>query len=142
MTCARLTGTPGGTSVFRAFRTGFRAAFRVWHHLVIPAAAVVSSCFLSGDLAPARRALMDLLPFTAPGWLGLGFIAAGVLRGPAAGLLRGAGQGFPAGDDSRRLPRDIECGREADGITPARVTTFQDGTAGWNRHGSREDLTA
>jgi hypothetical protein len=28
----------------------------------------------------AWRALMDLLPFTALGWLGLGFIAAGVLR--------------------------------------------------------------
>jgi len=68
-------------SAIRAFRTGFRAEFRVWRHLVIPAAAAVFFLFpLWGVLHPRGRALMDMLPFTALGWLGLGFIAAGVLR--------------------------------------------------------------
>ena len=68
-------------SAIRAFRTGFLAQFRVWRHLVIPAAAAVFFLFpLWGILHPRGRALMDLLPFTALGWLGLGFIAARVLR--------------------------------------------------------------
>jgi amino acid transporter len=98
-------------SAFRASRTGFRAEFRVWRHLVIPAAAVVFF-FLSGDPAPARRALMDLLPFTALGWLGLGFIAASVLRAQRPARFEALGRVFLPADDNRRLPRDIECGRE------------------------------
>ena len=39
-------------SVFRAFRTGFRAEFRVWRHLVIPATAVVFFFFPGGIRHP------------------------------------------------------------------------------------------
>ena len=35
-------------SAIRAFRTGFRAEFRDWRHLVIPAAAAVFLLFRSG----------------------------------------------------------------------------------------------
>ena len=60
-------------SAIRAFRTELRSEFRVWRHLVIPASAVVFFLFpLWGILHPRGRALMDLLPFTALGWLGLG----------------------------------------------------------------------
>jgi len=68
-------------SAIRAFRTGFRGEFRFWRHLFIPATAVVFFLFpLWGILHPRGRTLMDLLPFAALGWLGLGVIAAGVLR--------------------------------------------------------------
>jgi hypothetical protein len=69
-------------------------------------------------------ARVDLLPFTALGWLGLGFIAAGVLRARRPARFEALDRVFLPADDSRRLLRDIECGRGADGITPARVTTF------------------
>jgi amino acid transporter len=63
----------------RAFRTEFRAEFRPGRHLLVPAAAVVAFAFpLWGVLHPHR--LTDLLPFLAVAWLGLGAIAAGVLR--------------------------------------------------------------
>ena len=55
---------------------------------------------------------MDLLPFTALGWLGLGFIAVGVLRARRQARFEAPGRVFLPADDSRRLPRDIECGRE------------------------------
>jgi hypothetical protein len=84
-------------SVFRAFRTGFRVEFRVWRHLVIPAAAVVffllslweSGTRAAGSDGPAavhgsRLARPRLYRRRRP-------------AGPAAGPLRGAGQGFPAG---------------------------------------------
>ena len=68
-------------AVIRAFRTGFRDEFRPGRHLIIPAAAVVLFLFpLWGILHPRAHGLMDLLPFVALGWLGLGAIAAGVLR--------------------------------------------------------------
>ncbi len=68
-------------ATIRAFRTEFRADFRPGRHLLIPAAAAVLLLFpLWGILHPRTRTLMDLLPFTALGWLCLGVIAAGVLR--------------------------------------------------------------
>jgi amino acid transporter len=63
----------------RAFRGEFRAEFRLGRHLLLPAVAIVAfACPLWGVLHPHR--LTDLLPFLALGWLGLGAIAAGVLR--------------------------------------------------------------
>jgi amino acid transporter len=90
-------------SVIRAFRTGFRDEFRFWRHLFIPAAAVVFFLFpLWGILHPRGRALMDLLPFTALGWLGLGVIAAGVLRARRPATFEAVGRVFlPAGDNPR-----------------------------------------
>lgn len=96
----------------RAFRTGFPGEFRVWRHLVILAAAVVFFLFpLWGILDPRGRALMDLLPFTALGWLGLGFIAVGVLRARRPARLEALGSVFLPAEDNHRLPRDAECGR-------------------------------
>ena len=68
-------------ATIRAFRTEFRDEFRLCRHLLIPAAAVVLFMFpLWGILHPQAHRLMDLLPFVALGWLGLGTIVAGVLR--------------------------------------------------------------
>ena len=103
-------------SAIRAFRTGFRAEFRVWRHLVIPAVAAVFFLFpLWGILHPRGRALMDLLPFTALGWLGLGFIAAGVLRARRPARFEALGRVFLPTDDNHRLPRDFnEAGEPAE----------------------------
>ena len=99
-------------SAIRAFRTGFRSEFRVWRHLVIPAAAAVFFLFpLWGILHPRGRTLMDLLPFTALGWLGLGFLAVGVLRARRQARLEALGRVFLPTEDNHRLPRDIECGQ-------------------------------
>jgi amino acid transporter len=99
-------------SAIRAFRTGFRSEFRVWRHLVIPAAAAVFFLFpLWGILHPRGRTLMDLLPFTALGWLGLGFLAVGVLRARRPARLEALGRVFLPTEDNHRLPRDIECGQ-------------------------------
>jgi len=54
---------------------------------------------------------MDLLPFTALGWLGLGFIAVGVLRARRSARLETLGRVFLPACDNHRLPRDIRCGR-------------------------------
>jgi amino acid transporter len=68
-------------SAIRAFRTGFRDDFRFCRHLLIPATAAVFFLFpLWGILHPRGRTVMDLLPFATLGWLGLGVIAASVLR--------------------------------------------------------------
>ncbi len=68
-------------ATIRAFRTEFRDEFGLWRHLLIPAAAVVLFMFpLWGILHPHAHRLVDLLPFTALGWLCLGAIVAGVLR--------------------------------------------------------------
>jgi amino acid transporter len=74
-------------ATIRAFRTEFRAEFRPWRHLVIPAAAVVLFLFpLGGILHPRTHMLVSLLPFAALGWLCLGAVAVGVLlaRRPAS----------------------------------------------------------
>jgi len=68
-------------AVIRAFRTEFRDQFRLVRHLLIPAAAVVVFLFpLWGTIRPPAYTLVNLLPFIALGWLGLGAIAAVVLR--------------------------------------------------------------
>jgi amino acid transporter len=68
-------------AAIRAFRTEFRDQFRLWRHLLLPAAAAVLFLFpLWGILHPRAYTLVNLLPFVALGWLGLGIIAAGVLR--------------------------------------------------------------
>jgi hypothetical protein len=68
-------------AAIRAFRTEFRDQFRLWRHLLIPACAAVLLLFpLWGILHPRAHTLMDLLPFTALGWLCAGVIVAGVLR--------------------------------------------------------------
>ena len=68
-------------ALIRAFRTDFRDEFRLWRHLLVPATAAVLFLFpLWGILHPRARALVDLLPFAALGWLCLGAIAARVLR--------------------------------------------------------------
>ena len=47
----------------------------------MPAVAVVLFLFpLWGILHPRTHQLMDVLPFAALGWLGLGAVAAGLLR--------------------------------------------------------------
>ena len=64
-----------------AFATEFRDEFRLARHLLVPATAAVLFLFpLWGVLHPRARTLVDLLPFAALGWLGLGAIAASVLR--------------------------------------------------------------
>jgi amino acid transporter len=71
----------GNIAVIRAFRTEFRAEFRLGRHLLIPATAAVIFLFpLWGILHPPAYTLMNLLPFAALGWLSIGAIAAGVLR--------------------------------------------------------------
>ena len=71
----------GNIAVIRAFRTEFRDEFSIWRHLLIPATAAVIFLFpLWGILRPPAYTLVNLLPFTALGWLGLGVIAAAVLR--------------------------------------------------------------
>ena len=71
----------GNIAVIRAFRTEFRPEFRVIRHLLIPATAAVIFLFpLWGIIHPPAYTLMNLLPFTALGWLGLGIIAVSFLR--------------------------------------------------------------
>ena len=71
----------GNIAVIRAFRTEFRGEFNFWRHLLIPATAAVVFLFpLWGILRPMAYTLVNLLPFTALGWLALGIIAAAVLR--------------------------------------------------------------
>ena len=93
-------------SAIRAFRTEFRDEFRVWRHLVVPGDG--HRCFLFplwGILHPRGRTLMDLLPFTSLGWLGLGFIAVGVLRTRRPARLETLGRVFLPAEDNHRLPR-------------------------------------
>ena len=77
----------------RAFRTEFRAEFRPGRHLLVPAAAIIAFAFpLWGVLHPHR--LTNLLPFLAVAWLGLGAIAAGVLRARRPGSFAALGRVF------------------------------------------------
>jgi amino acid transporter len=73
-------------AAIRAFRTEFRADFRVGRHLLVPATAAVLLLFpLWGIAHPHGHRLVDLLPFAALGWLGLGTVTASLLlaRRPA-----------------------------------------------------------
>jgi amino acid transporter len=88
-------------ATIRAFRTEFRDEFRLWRHLLVPAAAAVLFLFpLWGILHPRGHRLVDLLPFAALGWLCLGVIAAGILRARRPAGLETLGRVFtPAKDD-------------------------------------------
>jgi amino acid transporter len=94
-------------ATIRAFRTEFRSEFRFGRHLLVPATAAVLFMFpLWGILHPRTHRLMDLLPFIALGWLGLGVIAAGVLRARRPASFEALGRVFapasnhpPMGDD-------------------------------------------
>ncbi len=90
-------------ALIRAFRTEFRADFRLGRHLLVPAtAAALLLLPLWGVLHPRGRALMDLLPFAALGWLCLGVIAAGVLRAWRPEVFETLGRVFmPTGSDRR-----------------------------------------
>jgi amino acid transporter len=67
-------------AAIRAFRTEFRDQYRLWGHLLLPAAAAVLFLFRCGGSFIRAYTLVNLLPFVALGWLCLGVIAAGVLR--------------------------------------------------------------
>jgi amino acid transporter len=87
-------------AVIRAFRTEFRDQFRLWRHLLIPAAAVVVFLFpLWGIIRPTAYTLVNLLPFTALGWLGLGAIAAVILRARRPDSLETLGRAFTPGEE-------------------------------------------
>jgi amino acid transporter len=87
-------------ATIRAFRTEFRGQFRLWRHLLLPAAAVVLFLFpLWGILHPRAYTLVNLLPFVSLGWLGLGIVAVGVLRARRPANLEALGRVFtPARD--------------------------------------------
>jgi amino acid transporter len=87
-------------AVIRAFRTEFRDQFRLWRHLLLPAAAAVLFLFpLWGILHPPAYTLVNLLPFVALGWLGLGVIALGVLRAMRPASLVALGRVFTPADE-------------------------------------------
>ena len=103
-------------ATIRAFRTEFRDQFRVWRHMVLPAAAAVLFLFpLWGILHPRAYTLVNLLPFVALGWLCVGVIAAGFLRAKRPAGLEAVGRVFAPAEEQpaeARLP----------GSTSARVT--------------------
>ena len=85
----------GNIAVIRAFRTEFRDHFRVVRHLLIPAAAAVIFLFsLWGIIHPNAYTLVNLLPFTALGWLALGIIAVSTLRARRPASLQALGKVF------------------------------------------------
>jgi amino acid transporter len=87
-------------AAIRAFRTEFRDQFRVWRHLVLPAAAAVLFLFpLWGILHPRAYTLVNLLPFAALGWLCLGVIVAGVLRARRPANLEALGRVFTPAEE-------------------------------------------
>jgi amino acid transporter len=90
-------------AVIRAFRTEFRDQFRLWRHLFIPAAAVVVFLFpLWGTIRPPAYTLVNLLPFTALGWLGLGAIAVAILRARRPASFETLGRSFmPAEEENQ-----------------------------------------
>jgi amino acid transporter len=87
----------------RAFRTDFRSEFRVWRHLLIPSAAAVLFLFpLWGIIHPRTHTLMDLLPFMALAWLGVGAITAGVLRARRPESFATLGRVFMSAPDNQQ----------------------------------------
>jgi amino acid transporter len=97
-------------AAIRAFRTEFRDQFRLWRHLLLPAAAAVLFLFpLWGILHPRAYTLVNLLPFAALGWLCLGIIVAGVLRAKRPANLEALGRVFTPAEEH---PADAHrCGR-------------------------------
>ena len=87
-------------ATIRAFRTEFRDQYRLWRHLLLPAAAAVLFLFpLWGILHPRAYTLVNLLPFVALGWLCLGVIAAGVLRAKRPTRLKALGRVFTPAEE-------------------------------------------
>ena len=87
-------------ATIRAFRTEFRDQYRLWRHLLLPAAAAVLFLFpLWGILHPRAYTLVNLLPFVALGWLCLGVIAAGVLRAKRPARLKALGRVFTPAEE-------------------------------------------
>ena len=92
-------------AAIRAFRTEFRAEFRLWRHLLMPGTAAVLLVFpLWGILHPRVHSLVDLLPFAAIGWLCLGAIAAGVLRIRRPASFETLGRVFGPARDTQQVP--------------------------------------
>ena len=92
-------------SSIRAFRTRFRDEFRLWRHLLVPATATVCFLFpLWEILHPRGRTLMDLLPFAALGWLGVGAVAAAVLRARRPASFEMLGRVFIPAEDDQQVP--------------------------------------
>jgi amino acid transporter len=90
-------------AVIRAFRTEFRDQFRLVRHLLIPAAAVVVFLFpLWGTFRPPAYTLVNLLPFTALGWLGLGAIAAVALRARRPASFETLGRAFMPAEEGKQ----------------------------------------
>jgi amino acid transporter len=96
-------------AVIRAFRTEFRTEFRPWRHLLIPATAAILFLFpLWGILHPRAFTLVNLLPFAALGWLGIGAIAVAVLRAWRAANFATLGRVFmPDMDDQLARRSDL-----------------------------------
>jgi amino acid transporter len=92
-------------SSIRAFRTKFRDEFRLCRHLLVPATATIFFLFpLWGILHPRGRTLMDLLPFAALGWLGVGAVAAAVLRARRPASFEVLGRVFIPAEDDQQVP--------------------------------------
>jgi amino acid transporter len=90
-------------AVIRAFRTEFRDQFRLVRHLFILAAAVVVFLFpLWGTIRPPAYTLVNLLPFIALGWLGLGAIAAVVLRTRRPASFETVGRAFMPAEEAKQ----------------------------------------
>jgi len=99
-------------AAIRAFRTEFRDQFRLWRHLLVPATAAVLFLFpLWGIVHPRSRTLADLLPFAALGWLGLGAIAAGVLRARRPASFETLGRIFMPATDGQGAVRALRASR-------------------------------
>ena len=94
------------TAAIRAFRAEFRAEFRFWRHLLIPAVAAALFLFpLWGILHPRTHTVNDLLPFAALGWLCAGAIVAGVVRARRPAAFETLGRVFAAADDGPEARR-------------------------------------
>ena len=101
----------GNIAVIRAFRTEFRDEYSFWRHLLIPAIAVVIFLFpLWGILRPPAYTLVNLLPFAALGWLGLGAIAAAVLRARRPASFQALGRVFMPAEEETSSSKDLRPG--------------------------------
>ena len=86
-------------AIIRAFRGEFREQFRLGRHLLIPATAAVLFLFpLWGIVRPPAYTLVNLLPFIALGWLGLGIISVAILRRRRPATFEALGKVFMPGE--------------------------------------------
>jgi amino acid transporter len=95
-------------ATIRVFRREFRRDFRLVPHLLLPAAAALLLLFpLWGVLHPRTHMLVNLLPFSAFLWLGVGGLAAGAPKLKSSPKLRALGSVFvPTEDNLQGLPTD------------------------------------